>query len=47
MIHSHMSKLLKLENVTDTKGVSGLGRLFETIDIQVWILKKLGSELYR
>ena len=47
MIHSHMSKLLKLENVTDTKDVSGLRKLFETIDIQVRILKKLGSELDR
>ena len=31
MIHSHMSKLLKLENITDVKDVSGLRKLFEMI----------------
>ena len=35
MIHFHMSKLLKLENITDVKDVSGLKKLFDTIDIQV------------
>ena len=40
MIHSHMSKLLKLENITDVKDVSGLRKLFETIDIQI-VLPKL------
>ena len=33
MIHSHMSKLLKFENITDVKDVSGLRKLFDTIDI--------------
>ena len=38
-IHSHMSKLLKPENITDVKDVSGLRKLFDTIDIQVRSLK--------
>ena len=32
MIHSHKSKLLKLENITDVKDVSGIRKLFDTID---------------
>ena len=44
MIHSHMSKLLKLENMTDVKDVSGLRKLFDTIDIQARSLKNLGCE---
>ena len=44
MIHSHMSKLLKLENITDIKDVSGLRKLFDTIDIQVRSFKNLGYE---
>ena len=39
-----MSKLLKLENITDVKDVSGLRKLFDTIDIQVQSLKNLGYE---
>ena len=35
MIHSHTSKLLKLENITGNKDVSGLRKLFDTIDIRV------------
>ena len=30
-----MSKLLKLENITDVRDISGLRKLFDTIDIQV------------
>ena len=33
MIHSHMSKRLKLENITDIKVVSGLRKLANKIDI--------------
>ena len=39
-----MSKLLKLENITDVKDVSELRKLFDTIDIQVRSLKNLGYE---
>ena len=39
-----MSKLLKLENITDVKDVSRLRKLFDTIDIQVQSLKNLGYE---
>ena len=39
-----MSKLLKLENITDIKDVSGLRKLFDTIDIQVRSFKNLGYE---
>ena len=42
MIHSHMNKLLKLENITDVKDVSRLRKLFDTIDIQVQSLNNLG-----
>ena len=35
MIHSQMSKLLKLDNITDVKDVSRLRKFFDTIDIQV------------
>ena len=42
MIHFHMSKFLKLKNITDVKDVSGLKKLFDTIDIQVRSLKNLG-----
>ena len=45
MIHSHMSKLLKLENISDFKDVSGVRKLFETIDRQVRGLKNLGLSL--
>ena len=44
MIHSHMSKLLSLEHITDVKDVSGLRKLFDTNDIQVRSLKNLGYE---
>ena len=44
MIHSHMRKLLKLENITSIKDVSGLRKLFDTIGIQVQSLKMLGYE---
>ena len=40
--HFHMSKLLKLENITDVKDVSGLKNLFDTINVQVRSLKHLG-----
>ena len=39
-----MSKLFKLENITEVKDVSGRGKLFDTIDIQVRSLKNLGYE---
>ena len=39
-----MSKLLKLENITDVEDVSGLRKLFDTIDVQVRSLKNLGYE---
>ena len=42
MIHSQMSKLLKLENISDAKDVSGLRKLFGTTDMQVQSLKNLG-----
>ena len=42
MIHSHMSKLLKLENISDAKDVSGLRKLFGPTDMQVQSLKNLG-----
>ena len=41
MIHSHMTKLLKLEYITDVKDVSELRKLFDAIDKQVRSLKKL------
>ena len=44
MIHSRMSKLLKLENITNVKDASRLRKLFDTIDIQVRSLKHLGYE---
>ena len=44
MIHSQMSKLLKLDNITDVKDVSRLRKFFDTIDIQVWSLKSLCYE---
>ena len=44
MIHPYMTELLKLENITDVKDVSGLMKLFGTIDIQVRSLKNLGYE---
>ena len=44
MIYSYISKLLKLENITDVKDVSRLRKLFDTIDIQVRNLKNLGYE---
>ena len=44
MIHSHMGKLLKLENITDVEDVSGLRKLFDTIDIQVRSLENLVHE---
>ena len=44
MIYSHMSKLLKHENLADVKHISGLRKLFDTIDLQVWSLKNLGYE---
>ena len=47
MIHSHMSKLLKLENITDVRDISGLRELFDTIDIQVRSLKNLGCDRER
>ena len=39
-----MSKLLKLENITDVKDVSERRKLFDAIDIQVRSLKNLGYE---
>ena len=39
-----MSKLLKLENITDIRDISGLRELFDTIDIQVRSLKNLGCD---
>ena len=45
MIHSHMSKFLKLENITDVKDVNGLRKLFDTIDTHVRSLKNLNYEL--
>ena len=47
MIHSHMSKFLKLENITDVKDVNGLRKLFDTIDTHVRSLKNLNHELDR
>ena len=44
MIHSHMSKLLKLESITDVKDISELRKLFDTIDIQVRSLNNLSYE---
>ena len=44
MIYSYISKLLKLENITDVKDVSRLRKLFDTIDIQVRSLKNVGYE---
>ena len=44
MIYSYISKLLKLENITDVKDVSRLRKLFDTIDIQVRNLKNVGYE---
>ena len=44
MIYSYISKLLKLENITDVKDVSRLRKLFDTIDIQVQSLKNVGYE---
>ena len=45
--NSVMSKLLKLENITDVKDVSGPRKSFDTIDVQVRSLKNLGYERYR
>ena len=44
MIHSQISKILKLENITQVQDVSGLRKLLDTIDIQVQSLKNLGHE---
>ena len=44
MIHSQMSKLLKLDNITDVKDVSRLRKFFDTIDIQLRSLKSLCYE---
>ena len=44
MIHSQISKTLKLENITQVQDVSGLRKLLDTIDIQVQNLKNLGHE---
>ena len=44
MIDFLCCKLLKLQNITDVKDISGLGRLFNTIDMQVQSLKNLGYE---
>ena len=35
MVHSYIMKLLKLENITEVKNVSGLRKLFDTINIRV------------
>ena len=42
MIHSHVSKLLKLENNTYLKNVRGRRKLFDATGIQVRSLKILG-----
>ena len=42
-----MSKLLKLENITDIRDISGLRELFDTIDIQVRSLKNVGCDRER
>ena len=49
MLHSHTSKLLKLENINDAKDVSRLRKLFGTTGIQAQSLKNLGykPERYR
>ena len=47
MIHSHVNKLLKLENNTYLKNVRGRRKLFDATGIQVRSLKILGYELDR
>ena len=44
LIHLHMSKLLKLEIITDIKDVSVIRKLFHTIDVQVRSLINLRYE---
>lgn len=44
MIDFLCCKLLKFQNITDVKDISGLRRLFNTIDMQVQSLKNLGYE---